>query len=225
MKAIILAADAPPPGQVESETEPRPFSLIPIRGEPPLLRMLSWLKRYDITDVALHIQDDPEALRQQIGDGADQGLRVVYAVETQPRGTAGILRELEAFLDDTFVIVYSHLLVDVDLRDLDEYHGSRNALVTLALKHTGTPSMEGMVECASDGRVRRFVERPATWQSEQRTATTRLSLAEPDVLRHIPDDRPFDWEEHLLPLLIAAGEAVYGQLADGQVTDLRTPPV
>ena len=80
-----------------------------------------------------------------------------------------------------------------------------------------------MVECVSIGQVVRFAIHPASWQSEQRTAAAGLYLAEPDILQHIPTDRAFDWEEHLLPLLVAQDQAVYGQLVDQPVVDIRTP--
>ena len=71
----------------------------------------------------------------------------------------------------------------------------------------------------------RFVQHPATWLSEERTAAIGLYIAEPAVLDHIPADRPFEWEDHLLPLLVARGEAVYGQILDGPVLDVGRPGV
>jgi len=216
MKAIVLTAgtefDARPPG------EALPTALLPVQEEPLLVHTLRWLKRHNAGDVAIDFHYQAEGIEDTIDDGSALGLNVVYAVEA--KGTARALKQIEPFFDDTFVVVHSHLLLDVDLAALLDYHRSRRAMVTVGLKHTTEPQAERMVECESGGRVLRFVQHPATWLSEQRTAAIGLYIAEPAVLDHIPTDRPFDWEDHLLPLLVARGDAVFGQILDGPVLDI-----
>ena len=220
MKAIVLAVDA----GVETRpgTEALPPALLPNQGELLLIRTLRWLKRYDVADVALHLHHEPEAFKHVVGYGAAWGLTLAYVVEPHPQGTAAVLKQLEPFFDDTCVVVYGHLLLDVDLAALLDYHRSRNALVTIGLTHADDPRPESVVECESGGKVIRFVRHPAQWLSEQRTVATGLYLVEPAVLEQIPTDRPFDLEDHLLPLLVTAGDAIYGQLVDGPVANIGT---
>ena len=92
MKAIVLAVDAG--AETLPGTEALPPALMPIQGEPLLIHTLRWLKRYDIADVALHLQHEPEAFQQVVGYGAAWDLSLVYAVEPRPLRTAGALNQL-----------------------------------------------------------------------------------------------------------------------------------
>ena len=217
MKALVLALGAGRGTQPWRETTPTP--LLPVRGEPLLVHTLRWLKCSGIAEVAVALHQQAEAIRQAIGDEVD-GVSPLWAIETDPRGTAGANRQLAPFLDETFVVVYGNLLLDVDLADLADYHDARHALVTAGLAHTDDPSSNNMVECDSSGGVVRFAVKPATWASEQRTASAGIFIAEPAALDYIPDDRVFDWDDHLLPLLVAEGQPVYAQLVDGGIVDV-----
>ena len=57
-------------------------------------------------------------------------------------------------------------------------------------------------------------------RSPSRSINRHARSGKPAALQFIPDDRPFDWEAHLFPMLIADGEPVYAQLVDGEVRDL-----
>lgn len=221
MKAMVLAAGTGTRLRPLTDAIPKP--MLPIGGEPLLVHLLRWLKRYGIDDVALNLHHLPEVIQDTLGDGAQLGLKLLYSFEPELLGTAGAVKKLAAFFDQPFVVVYGDLLLDVDLAALIDYHQSRRALVTLGLKHTNDPTSQGMIACDSAGRVVRFVEKPASWNDEQRTANAGVYIVEPEVLHHVPDDRPSDWGNDLFPLLIAQGAPLYAQLLDGTVIDIGTP--
>jgi mannose-1-phosphate guanylyltransferase len=220
MKAMILAAGAGTRLRPLTDTIPKP--MLPIRGEPLLVHLLRWLKRYEISDIALNLHHLPERIQDELGDGAALGLNLIYSFEPTLLGTAGAVKKLAAFFDQPFVLVYGDLLLDVDLAALLDYHRSRRALVTIGLKHTDDPPSQGMIACDSSGRVLRFVEKPAAWDHEQRTANAGVYIVEPEALGQIPADRPSDWGHDLFPLLIAQGAPIYAQLLDGPVIDIGT---
>jgi NDP-sugar pyrophosphorylase family protein len=220
MKAMVLAAGAGTRLRPLTDAIPKP--MLPIRGEPLLVHLLRWLKRYGIDDVALNLHHLPEVIQDALGDGSQLGLNLIYSFEPQLLGTAGAVKKLATFFDQPFVVVYGDLLLDVDLAALIDYHQSRRALVTLGLKHTDDPTSQGMIACDSAGRVVRFVEKPASWNDEQRTANAGVYIVEPEVLQHVPADRPSDWGHDIFPLLIAQGAPLYAQLLDGTVIDIGT---
>jgi NDP-sugar pyrophosphorylase family protein len=217
MKALVLALGAGRGAQPWRETIPTP--LLPVHGEPLLVHTLRWLKRSGIADIAVALHQQAEEIREAIGDEVD-GTRPIWSREADPRGTAGAASQLAPFLDETFLVVYGNLLLDVDVADLADYHQARHALVTLGLVHTDDPASNNMVECDSSGGVVRFAVKPATWTSAQRTASAGIFIAEPAALDYIPDDRVFDWEDHLLPLLVAEEQPIYAQLVDGNIVDI-----
>jgi mannose-1-phosphate guanylyltransferase len=223
MKAIVLAAGAGTRLRPLTDTTPKP--MLPVRGEPLLVHLLRWLRRYAITDVALNLHYLPEQIQSALGDGAQLGMNLIYSFEPELLGTAGAVKRLESFFDQPFVVVYGDLLLDVDLAALIDYHQSRRALVTIGLKHTDDPSSQGMIACDSSGRVLRFVEKPASWNAEQRTANAGIYIVEPELVQQIPADRPCDWGHDLFPLLIAQGAPIYAQLLNGTVIDIGTTAV
>jgi len=220
MQAMILAAGVGSRLRPLTDTIPKP--MLPIRGQPLLVHTLQWLKRYGITQVALNLHHLPEVVQQALDDGSQWGLQLHYSVERELRGTAGAVKDQEAFWTDTFVVIYGDLLIDIDLDALLDFHRARRALITVGLKHTDDPQSQGMVELDSAGKLRRFVEKPAHWPEDQRSANAGIYIVEPEVLQHIPADRPSDWGHNILPLLIANGAPVYGQLVEGQLVDIGT---
>src|SRR5207244_5414953 len=52
------------------------------------------------------------------------------------------------------------------------------------------------------------------------TITTGIYVLEPEVLRHIPDDRPHDFSKELFPLLLEMGRPLYGHAFDGYWQDI-----
>lgn len=223
MKAMVLAAGAGTRLRPLTDAIPKP--MLPIGGEPLLVHLLRWLKRYGVGDVALNLHHLPEVIQEALGDGSRLGLNLIYSFEPELLGTAGAVKKLEAFFDQPFVVVYGDLLLDGDLAALIDYHRSRRALVTLGLKHTDDPQSQGMIACDSAGRVLRFVEKPARWDEVQRTANAGVYIVEPSVLQYIPADRPSDWGHDMFPLLIAQGVPLYAQLLEGTVIDIGTPAV
>ncbi len=71
-----------------------------------------------------------------------------------------------------------------------------------------------------DGRVERFLEKPSWGQVFSDTINTGIYVIEPEVLRHIPTDRPFDFSKELFPLLLEMGRPIYGYVCEGYWQDI-----
>ncbi len=216
MKALVLALGAGRGMQPWRGRTPAP--LLPVRGEPVLVHTLRWLTHHRPSGVAVAIYRQAAEIREAI-DAEVKGIDLLWSQETEPHGTARAAAELGPFLDETFVVVYGNLLVDVDLTALLDYHRARHALATIGLVHTDDPAANVMVECDSAGAVVRLAVHPTTWTDERRTASAGIFVVEPEVLARIPDDRPFDWESHLFPVLVADGDPIFAQLLGGTVVD------
>ena len=50
------------------------------------------LRRHGITDIVVTVAFLPNAIRSYFGDGSELGVRMVYATEETPLGTAGSVR-------------------------------------------------------------------------------------------------------------------------------------
>ena len=123
-------------------------------------------------------------------------------------------------LDDTFLVISGDALCDVDLTQLIEFHREKEASVTIGLKSVENPLEFGIVVTDDDGRIERFLEKPSWGQVFSDTINTGIYVLEPEVLRHIPTDRPFDFSKELFPLLLEMGRPMYGFVMDGYWQDI-----
>ena len=223
MKAIILAAGAGTRLRPLTDTCPKP--MLPVAGRPLLVHTLGWLRKHGVAEAALNLHYLPEVVRAGLGDGSAWGVHLRYSFEPELLGTAGAARAIAerfpGWLDQTFLVVYGDMPLDLDLADLAAFHRSRAAALTIALKHTATPQSQGMVELDEAGRVLRFVEKPPDWDRGD-LANAGVYVCEPAVLAAIPTGFA-DFGHDVIPALLAAGQPVYGRLARGYLLDIGTP--
>ncbi len=92
--------------------------------------------------------------------------------------------------------------------------------MTIGLKSVENPLEFGIVVTDDDGRIERFLEKPSWGQVFSDTINTGIYVLEPEVLRHIPKDRPYDFSKELFPLLLEMGRPMYGYVMDGYWQDI-----
>jgi mannose-1-phosphate guanylyltransferase / phosphomannomutase len=144
-----------------------------------------------------------------------------YALEETPLGTAGSVKNAEALLGgDPFIVISGDALTDIDLTHVIEFHRSKGAAVTIALKSMPDPLEFGVVITDGNGRIERFLEKPSWGQVFSDTINTGIYVVEPEVLSHIPEGAPFDFSSELFPLLMEKGYPLYGCVVDGYWCDV-----
>ncbi len=201
-------------------TSNQPKPMVPVVGKPCIEHILDLVRRHDMTEVVVTLAFMPQSIRTYFGDGESLGMDIDYSVEEQPLGTAGSVRLAQARLDDTFIVISGDALCDVDLTALVEAHKAKGAAVTIGLKSVDNPLEFGIVVTDEDGRVERFLEKPSWGQVFSDTINTGIYVLEPEVLRHVPDDRPYDFSKELFPLLLEMGRPLYGHVLDGYWQDI-----
>ncbi|HEV8601904.1 MAG TPA: sugar phosphate nucleotidyltransferase, partial [Gaiellaceae bacterium] len=171
-------------------------------------------------DIIVTVAFLPQAIRSYFGDGESLEVKIEYSVEESPLGTAGSVRLAADKLDDTFLVISGDALCDFDLTELVEFHRKREAAVTIGLKSVANPLEFGIVVTDEQGRIERFLEKPSWGQVFSDTINTGVYVLEPEVLRHVPTDRPFDFSKELFPLLLEMGRPLYGFAMDGYWQDV-----
>ena len=86
-KALVLAAGMGSRLREVSGDLPKP--LTPFAGGPILTHNLRWLSQSGVCEVFINLHYRGELIRQAIGEGTAQGLRVRYVHEPELLGTAG----------------------------------------------------------------------------------------------------------------------------------------
>ena len=197
-----------------------PKPMIQLMQRPVMQYALALLKQHGIADIAATLGYLPDAIRDYFGEGDDFGVALRYTTETAPLGTAGGVKQAQRFLDETFVVLSGDGVTDLDITDAVAFHRRRGALATLVLKRADNPLDYGVVLTEADGRVRSFHEKPDWSDVISDTVNTGIYILEPEVLDHIPADRPCDFGQELFPALVRQGLPVYGYVMQGYWCDI-----
>jgi mannose-1-phosphate guanylyltransferase / phosphomannomutase len=218
MKAVVMAGGEGTRLRPLTSNQPKP--MVPIVGKPCMEHIVELLRQHGFEDIIVTLAFMPQAIRGYFGAGEAHGVSIRYSVEEAPAGTAGSVKLAETALDEPFLVISGDALCDIDLRKLVQFHQEKEAMVTIGLKSVDNPLEFGIVVTDSDGRVERFLEKPSWGQVFTDTINTGIYVLDPEVLRHIPDDRPFDFSKELFPLLLEMGRPIYGYVADGYWQDI-----
>src|SRR5919109_1819950 len=201
-------------------TSNQPKPMVTVAGRPCMEHIVELVRRHGITQVVATLAYMPQIIRGYFGEGSQLGVEMDYSVEETPAGTAGSVKLCEHYLDGTFLVISGDALTDIDITGLLEFHRSSGALATIALKHVPDPLEFGVVITREDGRIERFLEKPSWGEVFSDTINTGVYALEPEVLRDIPPDQPFDFSKELFPKLLADGAPLYGWIADGYWKDI-----
>src|SRR2546422_2617260 len=201
-------------------TSNQPKPMVPVVGKPCMEHILELLREHGLKDVIVTVAFLPQAIRSYFGEGETLGRQIGYSFEESPLGTAGSVRLTAKQLDETFLVISGDALCDVDLSALVAFHKEKGAAVTIGLKSVDNPLEFGIVVTDEEGRIERFLEKPSWGQVFSDTINTGVYVLEPEVLTHVPRDRPFDFSKELFPLLLEMGRPLYGLAMDGYWQDI-----
>lgn len=157
-------------------------------------------------------------VRAVFGDGSAYGVRIDYAEEDEPLGTAGPMREIEG-LDSTFLALNGDILTTLDIRELVAAHKAAGNAVTIAGTSRTVQANYGVM-LLDDGpgpsrRLHGYDEKPET----SHVVSMGIYVVEPRAVEHVPAQGRFDIPD-LVNALLAAGEPVGTLLHDGYWRDI-----
>jgi mannose-1-phosphate guanylyltransferase/phosphomannomutase len=218
MKAVVMAGGEGTRLRPLTSNQPKP--MVPVVGKPCMEHILELLRDHGMDDVIVTVAFLPQSIRSYFGQGETLGMQVGYSVEESPLGTAGSVRLAGRQLDETFLVISGDALCDVDLSALVAFHKKKGAAVTIGLKSVENPLEFGIVVTDDEGRIERFLEKPSWGQVFSDTINTGIYVMEPEVLKHVPDDRPYDFSKDLFPYLLEMGRPLYGHVMDGYWQDI-----
>jgi mannose-1-phosphate guanylyltransferase/phosphomannomutase len=185
------------------------------------------LARHGVTDIAVTLQFLPDEIMDYFGDGSEWGVSIGYSVEDAPAGTAGSVKMAEQQLGlegERLLIISGDALTDADLSRLVQFHEEKGSEATMVLKSVENPLDFGIVITEEDGRISRFLEKPAWGQVFSDTVNTGIYLLEASVMDEIPDPEngEYDFSKELFPKLLDQGRPLYGYVTDDYWEDIGT---
>jgi NDP-sugar pyrophosphorylase family protein len=201
MKAIVLAGGKGTRLRPYTAILPKP--LMPIGDHTIVEILLHQLARAGVTDVTLCTGHQGALIEAVIGEGARYGLRIAHRREEVPLGTVGPLRTIADELPERFLVMNGDILCDLDFAELYRAGEASGAPLAVAICERTSKIDLGVLDLGAEGRVVGFREKPSFtfWVSMGVYSMSR------DVLRFIPEGRPFGFDD-LMHALLAAGEQI-----------------
>lgn len=222
MRAVVLVGGFGTRLRPLTSSIPKP--MLPVGHVPIIERLIMNLGRSGITEVTLALGFKPEPFVAAFPDGECAGVAMRYAVEPEPLDTAGAIRFAAdaAGIDDTFIVVNGDILTDLDVSQLVSFHREHDAEATIHLIGVPDPSAFGVVALDNEGRVERFVEKPAPGTAPSNLINAGTYVLEPSVLQRIPLGQKVSIERSTFPL-VAAAQGLFAMATDDYWVDTGRP--
>jgi mannose-1-phosphate guanylyltransferase len=153
------------------------------------------------------------------------GITVKYSHDPprKPLGTGGPVKHAERLLGhDPFLVVNGDIFADISCRELMEKHVKTGGWATLSLCEVKDPSRFGVAELAENGRIARFVEKPARGTESSKLINAGVYILSPEVLKLIPEGRAVSMEREIFPKLASQGK-LFGHVFQGLWMDIGKP--
>lgn len=215
MKAFLLAAGRG--ARLKPLTDRTPKCLLRVAGLPLLEIWLRLLRAHGIRDVLLNTHHLAERVNAFVRRRDPDGIRVTLFHEPVLLGSAGTVAANRDFVrgEKSFLIAYADNLTDLDLGAMIRFHQRKRSPFTLGLFPTPTPEACGIAECAPDGRVASFVEKPR--RPAGNLANAGLYVARQELFAMMPAKPFLDFGFDVLPRLVGR---MYGYRIEGFFCDI-----
>ena len=223
MKAVILAGGRGERLRPITDTRPKP--LVPVLARPVMDYVLSLISHHGVTEAFVTTHYLAHQIKHRYGEEAF-GMRLHYALEEEPLGTAGGVKRLEEALrgEEMFLVISGDALCDFDLGRAFAFHREKKADATVILSSVKTPLDYGVVLLDSFEKIFSFSEKPDWSETFSDQVNTGVYILSPRVLEKIPRDTPFDFAGDLFPRLLADGDALFGYKDEGYWCDIGLLP-
>lgn len=204
-------------------TNHRPKPMLPIASLPVTEHQLAMAQRAGIKRIVLATSYLSEVFIPYFGDGSKWGMEIKYAVEKEPLGTGGAIRNAAKELagDQQVVIFNGDVLSSHSLKSQIEFHLNSKADVTLHLTPVEDARAYGCVPTDAEGRVSAFLEKM------ENPVTNKINAGcyvfDKSIIESIPENEIVSVERQTFPDLIAANKKVMGFIEKAYWLDIGTP--
>jgi mannose-1-phosphate guanylyltransferase len=204
-------------------TRNTPKPMLTVAGIPVTEHQLMMAKAAGIKEIVLATSYLSDVFTPYFGDGSRWGMSIKYAVEKEPLGTGGAIRNAAQLLEnqESVVILNGDVLSSHDLAEQIRQHEAHDADVTLHLTEVEDARAFGCVPTDAQGRVTAFLEKMDNPVTNQINAG--CYVFNPRVITSIPLDTVVSVERETFPQLVSSGAKIYGYLENTYWLDIGTP--
>ena len=204
-------------------TDESPKPMLPVAGLPVTEHQILAAKKAGIHTLVLATSYLAEVFTPYFGDGAKWGMKILYAVEKEPLGTGGAIRNAAELLgaDEPLVVFNGDVLSRHSIADQIKFHIDNKADITLHLIDVEDARAFGCVPTDANGRVTAFLEKME--KPIANTINAGCYVFNPSVAKSIPLDTVISVERETFPGLISNHGKVWGFIDRSYWLDIGTP--
>ena len=208
-------------------TNKTPKPMLPIANLPVTEHQLLAAKAAGITKVVLATAYLADTFTPYFGDGSKWGIELKYALESEPLGTGGAIRNAAKLIlseiseNEPIVVFNGDVLSRHDLAAQLKLHQSSSAAATLHLVSVEDARPYGCVPFDENGRVTDFLEKvdnPIT-----NTINAGCYIFSPQVIQEIELGKVVSVEREVFPELLKRGRVVQAFVDNSYWLDMGTP--
>ena len=162
-----------------------PKPMCPIDGVPLLERQIKLAKSYGIDEIFLLEGHLAHVISDYFGDGQRFGVKIHHIVEEQPLGTAGALTLIKKQLKDRFLVFYGDVVMDFDIKSMQEFDAQAPSLGTLLVHPNNHPYDSDLLE-VKDGKITAFYPKPhADGEIYHNLVNAAVYILSPEIFEYI----------------------------------------
>jgi len=208
-------------------TNKTPKPMLPIANLPVTEHQLLAAKAAGITKVVLATAYLAETFTPYFGDGSKWGIELKYALESEPLGTGGAIRNAAELIlaeiseNEPIVVFNGDVLSRHDLAAQIKLHQSSSAAATLHLVNVEDARPYGCVPFDESGRVTDFLEKVENPITNSINAGCYVFSSQ--VIKEIELGKVVSVEREVFPELLKRGRVVQAFVDNSYWLDMGTP--
>lgn len=207
LKAVIMAGGEGSRLRPLTCNLPKPMTRL--CGRPVLEYILDLLSTHGVKEAALTLGYLPNEITGYFPNGQYENIKLGYASEETPLGTAGgvknAVKQAGITFNNDFVVISGDALCDIDLSAAVAHHKRMQADATIIVTRVADPREYGLVTFEQDTVVTGFVEKPGWNQAVTNAANTGIYILRPGLMNMIPDDKSYDFAKDLFSQMLLRG--------------------
>jgi len=188
--------------------------MLPVGPKPILEHILEWLKQNGVVDVVVSVGYLGKMIQDYFKNGREWGMRIDY-VASPPLGTAGQLKAAEDKIRGRFVCLYGDALLELNLREVIDFHVRHKALATMALMKYSTVLKYGFMETDEEGLLTGWKEKPTV----SGNINVGCFVMEKGFLEYIPRRKMFGMDQ-AFGRAMESRARLFGVEVEGTFTDI-----
>jgi len=199
----------------------RPKPMADVSGKPFLEIITCLLAAKGIEKFVMLVGYKADLIEEHFNDSRFLDLEIQFSHEPEPLGTGGAVKNAQRLATDPTLLVNGDTYLNVNIKELYEFHKQKNAEVTISLFRVPDVSRYGSVSVNKEGVVINFHEKDVSL-GKPGLINAGVSLVSRSFINDLPDQGRFSMETESFPMIVNTGR-MFGLEQKGPFFDIGTP--